>query len=142
MKRKSHTKVRRVTVHKPMKSHRRKRKSHGLSAGKTQLTSSLMASGGGAVGGYLASMVNGMLPDKIGTIGRIAIGIGFGVVSQQFLNAPNVGSGIVGGMLALNNPTKGLGEFAEDDALSEEPLYLSEMGEELTLGEDGNYYYA
>lgn len=141
---KGHTKT--VTVHraKPV-THRKKRRSRrGLSAGMsaTSMMNSAKAAGGAAIGGYLGGMINGMLPEKIGTLGRIGIGVLIGIGANQFLNMPNLASGTVGGFVALNNPTKGLSEFAAEDTLSEEPMYLSEDGEPLMLSEDGEFYYA
>lgn len=145
---KTHTKKRRsvrsITVH--AKPHKRRRK-RGLSAGVNQasMMNSLKLAGAGAIGGYLANMTNNMLPEKIGALGRIGVGVLGGAVVSQFLGYNNIASGWVGGYVALNNPKSGLSEdveFADDDALSEEPLYLSEEGIPLTLNEDGSYSYA
>jgi len=143
MKRKSH-KTKSVVVHRPKAVVRHKRRSRrgGLHAASTQMMSAAKHSGAAAIGGYLGSMLNGMMPEKVGTIGRIAIGIGLGIAAEQFANMPNVGAGAVGAIVALNNPTKGLAEFADEDTLSEEPLYLSEDGQPLMLSEDGDFYYA
>lgn len=140
-----------VSVHRPKRTitkHRRKRS--GLSAAKmssAKLMPVLKASAGGAVGGYAASLINPMLPAKFGSLGRIGIGVGIGAVTNMFLNSPNVASGIVGAMVALNNiktnlSEEELAEYAGYDSLSEEPMYLSEEGIELTMDEDGNYYYS
>lgn len=146
-KRRSHkkmkTKTRTVMVH-PKRSHRRKR-SRGLAAGVNQaaIMGSLKSAGAGAIGGYLASVTNRMIPGSLGTLGRIGIGVLGGAAVNTFLQMPNVASGWVGGYVALNN-VKGMAEdveFAEDDILSEEPMYLSEDGIPLTLNEDGSYSY-
>lgn len=149
IKRKSH-KTKSVTIHRPKRTSspmRRKSRKSGLSAvGKAKLMPTLKAAAGGAVGGYAASLINPMLPAKFGNLGRIGIGVGIGAVANMFLNSPNVGSGIVGAMVALNNIKTGLSEeelaeYAGYDSLSEEPMFLSEDGMELTMDEDGNYYY-
>lgn len=146
-KRKSH-KTRSITIHRPAKTHVKRRRKSGLSAkmSKTQLMPTLKAAAGGAVGGYAASLINPMLPTKLGSLGRIGIGVGIGAIANMFLNAPNVGSGVVGAMVALNNikttlSEEELAEYAGYDSLSEEPMYLSEDGIELSMDEDGNYYY-
>lgn len=120
----------------------RRRKSRGLSAGfsSTSIMNNLKSSAAAGLGGYAGGFLNGLMPSKIGTVGRLGLFILGGAILTSMTNSPNFSAGVVGAGVALNNPAKGLSEFADDDVLSEEPAFMSEDGTPLYLGEDGEFY--
>jgi len=96
----------------------------------------------GAAGGVGAIVANKLIPATSGKFFKlIAAGVGgFGAAAFGF---PHIGSGFTGGMIALtfNNGLMGDGEmeeeeFADEDSLSEMPLYLDAAGEPFVIEED------
>lgn len=142
-KKRSHSKVRSVVV-RSKKGVYRRRKSRGLSSGfsTTSVMNNVKSSLAAGAGGYVGSFVNGLLPTRIGVVGRLALFVIGGAVLASATNSPNFSSGVVGAGVALNNPGKGLSEFADPESLSEETPFMSEDGTPLYLGEDGEFYQA
>jgi hypothetical protein len=130
---------------------RRKRSRSGLSelfsptTAKNSIKSTIAAFGGGLLArkaSQLATTVTGGNNPLMMQL--LLAGVG-GLVMHSVLNSPNLSSGFVGGVAALNSQQLGLGEdevsFADDDSLEEEPLFLDEDGNEMMLNEFDEFEY-
>ena len=130
---------------------RRKRNKSGLgelfspTTAKNSIKNSIAAFGGGLLArkaSQLATTVTGGSNPLM--IQLLLAGVG-GLVMHSVLNSPNLSSGFVGGIAAINSQQLGLGEdevsFADDNSLEEEPLFLDEDGNELMLNEFDEFEY-
>lgn len=113
-----------------------------------QATHSAKNMAGGAIGGFAYGFgkpaIDSATDNKL-IQGLVVLGASFLASSVMKMDA--VSSGIAGAWGAdMSRKMQGLSEmneteFADDDALSEEPEYLDEAGNPMFLAEDGNFYY-
>ena len=142
MKRKHRTRRRRSGLSEPGKrTHRRRRRSlsEGVMSGNN-LKNSAINTGLAALGGAGASvgfkLIQGL---KMGIFGNILTGAAVGFVASA-LGAPKMGIGFTGGTTALalaGGMSEDNAEFADDDVLSEDEVYMSEDGEYMRVLNDG-----
>jgi len=101
----------------------------------------LMASGGG----LLSMVVNkSILPPTSGKVAKVGTALIGGFLLSSFGMA-SAGSGFTGGLMALAFQNGLLAEddemqeeyFADDDVLSDEPIFLDEQGNAMFLNENG-----
>lgn len=99
----------------------------------------LMASGGG----LLSMVVNkSILPPTSGKVAKVGTALIGGFLLSSFGMA-SAGSGFTGGLMALAFQNGLLAEdmeeqdFADDDVLSDEPIFLDEDGNPMFLNENG-----
>ena len=98
-----------------------------------------------AAGGFGANIINkNIIPSAWGKSGKIGAALVGGFLLHNF-GFNHIGGGFTGGMFALATQDGLLSEdveFAEDDVLSEMPLYLDEAGTPMMLeeGEEGSYF--
>jgi hypothetical protein len=101
------------------------------------------------VSGFVGGMAGNWLSKTIAPESRtgeffLNAGLAFGAC---FMGLPNTGAGVMGayGQRVADRLRKGLregAEFADDESLNEEPLFLDEDGNAMYLNEeDGNFYY-
>lgn len=98
-------------------------------------------------GGTAAGIINKMIPPTSGKLMRLGIAFGLGFVASAF-NMPNTGAGFTGGMIVASFPNGFLNDdddttFADEDSLSDAPLFLDEDGSPMVLeeGQDGTAGY-
>jgi len=129
---------------------RRRRRKTGLSEMFSPATATHSAKNmvGGAIGGFGYGMLKPALDTSIeNKFAKGAIVLGASFAASAVLKMDAVSSGIAGAWgYDLSRQMQGLGEmdeteFADDDALNEEPEYLDENGNPMFLAEDGNFYY-
>ena len=128
-----------------MVKHRRKAKKTGLSAmftpttAKNSVKATVAAFGGGLAARKTSQLVNTMTGGKNSLLFQLGAAFLGGLIMHSTLNAPNLASGFVGGMAAVNSADMGLGEdnvaFADDGVLSELPEALDEYGNPVSLEE-------
>jgi hypothetical protein len=125
-----------------------KRRRKSLSSGgsmHTLMVNSFKHTAAAASGGLAAVYANKWMPANWGKPARIGAILLAGLAGSYF-GFPVMSGGMVGGMTALTFPT-GLNEdeasFADDDSLSDQPLFLDEDGAPMVLeeGEDGSAGY-
>lgn len=104
-----------------------------------------------AGGGMLAVTANKVIiPTSMGKMGRVGIALGVGFLASA-LGFEKVGSGFTGGMMALtfqnglmnDGDLEDNTEFADEDVLSEQPVFLDENDQPMYLmddGQGGTYY--
>ena len=112
-----------------------------MAAHSAKSTLAAIAGGGGAI------FVNKMIPATTGKLAKVAIAFGVGFLATNFGMA-NTGAGFTGGMMALSFQNGFLNDdddtnFADEDSLSDMPLFLDDNGEPMVLeeGEDGQTGY-
>lgn len=94
-----------------------------------------------ASGGFGAVFINKMLPATTGKFPKLLIALGGGFLGSAF-SFPNAASGFTGGMMALNFQGGFLNEgeeetnFADEESLSDMPLFLDAEGEPFVIEED------
>ncbi len=101
----------------------------------------------GAGGGVAAILTHKLLPATTGKFFKVLIA-GVGGFGASVFGLPAVGAGYTGGLIALTFQNGLLGDdmeendYANQNALSEMPLYLDEGGEPFVIeeGEDGEAY--
>lgn len=133
--------------------HTRRRKSgtrrRGLSAGGMKLsTTTLMnaakETGLAMTGGGLGIMAHKLIPAATGKWGRLGIILGLGIAGHV-IGFPKLTNGMVGSMTGQSFPN-GLSDddasFADEDVLSDMPLFLDDDGSPMVLeeGDDGAQY--
>ena len=142
MKRKT-TKRRRKSALSAAPKRRRSHKKSFLSelTNPTQAKESAKGTLAAALGGFSAVIVNKtVLPEKWGKSGKIGAALIGGFLLNNF-GMKSLGASFTGGMIALAFE-KGLladnADFADDNSLSNQPLYLDEDGTPMVLEEDGS----
>lgn len=146
IKKPTHKKRRKKALSSAPTRRRSRRKSGGLSdmfnptiamhSAKTTL-----AAGGG---GLLAMVVNkSVLPPTAGKVAKIGTALVGGFIASAFGMA-SVGAGFTGGLMALTFQNGLLAEddmqeteFADDDSLSDQPIFLDEDGNPMFLNDGG-----
>ena len=129
----------------------RRRRSHKKSflselTNPTQAKEAGKATLAAALGGFSAVIVNKtVLPEKWGKGGKIGAALIGGFLLNNF-GMKSLGTSFTGGMIALAFQSGLLNEdanFADDNVLSDQPLYLDEAGTPMVLEEDGqgNEYF-
>lgn len=104
-----------------------------MNAGKTV--------GSGAAGGIAGLAIHKLLPVATGKFMRVIIA-GISGYGAAVFGYPNIGAGATGAQLALAFQNGFMGddmeenEFADDEALSEMPVYLDEDGTPFVMEED------
>ncbi len=142
------SKIKRKSSSSPMIIRRKKRRSKGVlgemfspTTAKNSIKATMAAFGGGLAARKASQLATTATDGKNPLIIQLALaGIG-GMLMHSMLNAPNLASGFIGGIAAINSQQMGLGEddaaFASEDALSGNDIYLDEnTGEELVFNED------
>ena len=107
-----------------------------MAAHSAKSTLAAIAGGGGAV------FVNKMIPASTSKLAKVAIAFGVGFLASNFGMA-NTGAGFTGGMMALSFQNGFLNDdddtnFADEDSLSDMPLFLDDNGEAMVLEEGEN----
>lgn len=124
---------------------RRRRKSRGfLSEGggtKKGFASGIKSTLGAMAGGAVGVAVNKLIPASVGKLGRLGLIFGVGLAAS-FINAPNMGAGMIGSLTASTFPNgflnDGETEFADESVLDDDsPLFLDDDGNYMVLDEDG-----
>lgn len=96
-----------------------------------------------ATGGFAAVYINKWMPATWGKPGRILATLGVGIAGAYF-GMPVLSAGAVGGMVAMTFPNGTLNDgeenFADNDVLSDMPLFLDDDGRPMVLeeGQDGS----
>jgi hypothetical protein len=110
---------------------------------KNSVKATVAAFGGGLAARKTSQLINTITGGKNSLMFQIAATFLGGLVMHSTLNAPNLASGFVGGMAAVNSADMGLGEdevsFADDGVLSELPEALDEYGNAMNLEEFEEY---
>lgn len=127
-----------------------RRRSKGLSEAfsPAQATHSAKNMAGGAIGGFAYGFGKPAIDSATDNkLLQGAIVLGFSFLASSVMKMDAVSSGIAGAWGAeMSRKMQGLSEmnetdFADDNALDEEPEYLDEDGNPMFLAEDGNFYY-
>jgi len=129
---------------------RRRSRGRGLSELFGGGTSAMMAGRhtlSGTAGGFLAGLLNDVLPDKTNFFWRSVANLVPAYLVSGTLKMPNTGAGMAGafGVIAYQKLRSGnLQEeydYANPDVLSEYPMFADAQGNPMALAEDGNLYY-
>ena len=90
--------------------------------------------------GFGTSVINKVLPDKMGKPARVLTGLVAGFILCS-LGTPVMGISVASSMVALNTGM-GMGDdmnendFADENSLSDQPIFLDETGEPFVIEED------
>jgi hypothetical protein len=100
---------------------------------------------GAGSGGGLAIVAHKLTPATVPKIARVGGSFILGLVAARF-GMPSTGAGFFGGTIALNFQNGLMGEdanYANNNALSDMPIYLDEQGQPMVLeeGQDGTSGY-
>jgi len=130
---------------------RRRRAKKGLSemfsptTAKNSIKATLAAFGGGLAARKASQLAGTVTGGKNPLLVQLMIAGFGGMIMHSLLNAPNLASGFVGGIAAINSQEMGLGEdnvsFADEEALSDGALFLDEDGNEMMLNEFDEFEY-
>lgn len=129
----------------PRKRHRKRSSFLGDLLNPTMAMNSAKSTLTSALGGYGAIVVNKtILPTTWGKPGRVISGLVAGFLLTNF-GMPTLGASLTGGMTALTFKDGLLNDdanFAEQEALNDQPKFLDEAGNPLFLDEKtGEFYY-
>lgn len=124
------------------------RKKGGLSeiASATAWQETGKATLSGAIGGSIAYGVDRLVPEKWGTGARFLCFAAACAITGTVFGKPNVAAGIAGGGAVivldsvLNSTLGENADYADINALSEMPMFLSEHGEPMEMDADGNLH--
>lgn len=126
---------------------RRRKRKGGLSElfNPTVAMNSAKSTLAASAGGMGAVFFNKMVPATWGKLPRVALGFGLGFLATSF-GMGSTGAGFTGGTMALTFQNGFMNEdadFAEEESLSDMPLFLDEEGNPMVLeeGENGEAAY-
>jgi hypothetical protein len=127
----------------------RRRRRRGLSEALTFAKGNVGDTVRAGVSGFVGGMASNWLSDTIAPesrMGEFALNTGL-AFAACLMGMPNTGAGVMGayGQRVADRVRRGLREnadYADSEALSEDPVFLDENGTPLYLNEeDGNFYY-
>lgn len=128
---------------------RRTKRAGGLSqmfsptTAKNSFKNTAAAFGGGLAARKASQLAYTVTGGKNNLVVQLGLALVGGFMMHSMLNAPNLASGFVGGMAAMNSADMGLGEddvfFADEEALSDMPDALDENGNPMSLEEFEEY---
>jgi hypothetical protein len=124
-----------------------RRRRRGLSEnGKGGWVDTAKKTGLGMAGGFGAVIAHKLIiPAATGKVPRVIAALAVGLLATKF-GAPSIGSGFTGGLTALtfqNGVLADEADYADQNALSDQPIFLSEDGTVMVLeeGSDGTSFY-
>lgn len=110
-----------------------------MDAGRTTLS--------GMMGGGIAGLLNDVIPIATGFGWRLGYNLIGSFLLSGMLKAPKMGAGLAGatGLLLYQKLRQGNlqedGGWADEEVLSEYPMFADEAGNPMMLAEDGQMYY-